>query len=95
VRRLQAPLHLLLTPLAEELMRLGQEQREVLALQQAAVERLLARPLPVSPVQAELHHREVTSLLLELLQETQPSAEEQLLQVTASMPLSSSPSSES
>lgn len=73
VRRLQAPLHLLLTPLAQEVIRLGERQEQVQAAQQEAVLRLLERQsqAPMTAVQAELQHREVVSLLLELLQETQ------------------------
>lgn len=93
MRRLRAPLHLLLTPLAEEVIRLGAQQQEILGRQQEALDRLLARPLPVSPVQAELMHREVTSLLLDLLQETQPDPVEQLAETLGLMPPPSSPSS--
>lgn len=81
-----------LLPVAEAMQRLEARQRETRAL----VEQLALKehPLPVSPVQAELHHKELTSLLLELLQETQPNPVEQLAEMVGlPMPPPSSPSS--
>lgn len=67
-------------PVAEAMRRLEARQQETRAL----VEQLALRdpqPAPVlSPVQAEMHHREVTSLLLELLQATQPEPTAELAQ---------------
>ncbi len=52
------------------MLRLDQRQQETRSLMEQLV--LVPSPATVSPVQAELMHREVTSLLMELLQATQP-----------------------
>lgn len=56
-------------PVVEAVQRLEARQRETRAL----VEQLALKepPATLGPVQAELQHRELVSLLMELLQETQ------------------------
>lgn len=92
VERLLLPLML---PVAEAMRRLEARQAETRALVEQLA--LVQHPLPVSPVQAELMHREVTGLLLELLQATQPDPVDQLSDLLSGQPLPTptSPSSES
>jgi hypothetical protein len=94
VRKLRAPLHLLLTPLAAEVIRLGQVQEQMLQLLEHREQKPLVVEVPLTAAQAERQHREVTSLLLELLQATQPNPVEQLAEMVGlPMPPPSSPSS--
>lgn len=79
-RRRQEKLLAALEPVRLAVLRLAAAQQETRAL----VEQLALRPEPslpavVSPVQAEMQHRETQALLLELLDSLRPPAEEQVL----------------
>lgn len=63
-------------PVQQAMLRLEARQAETRALLEQLV--LKQEPATLSPVQAEMQHREVMGLLLELLQEMQPDPVEQV-----------------
>lgn len=92
LKRAERRLRPLAIPLAAALSRLEAQHLETRLL----VMELVERPTPspgMSPLQAEMHHKEVTSLLLELLQETQPDPETELGRLIGLSPPKTSPPS--
>lgn len=83
-RRRQERLLAAMEPVREAVLRLAQEQQRLREL----MEQLVLRPErpTLSPVQAEMQHRETQALLLDLLDSLQPKAEEQLTGLLSGRP---------
>ena len=82
-RRLSPLLAQVTTEQAEQRLLLMQVQEGLLVL----LQKQAAQPVALSPVQAELQHRETQALLLELLQATQPDPVAEISRLAGRPPL--------